>query len=247
MRSIQSTLTDAVRQVSDEDCEIIGASRTDSGAHARGQVCVFDTVRGIEPWKWTRVLNQVLPVDVAVVRSGEAPREFHPRFWAIDRWYRYRVLMGTPDPLRSRYAHRVWQILDVDAMHQAAQRLVGRHDFRAFSEELPATANAVRRLFRVEVVRRGREAHIDIVGTAFLRGMMRRISGALVEIGRGYREESEIDALLDARTRDEIQWPVVLPARGLTLMRIRHGKNSVLERKELDDFGDPREAEDSEE
>jgi tRNA pseudouridine38-40 synthase len=225
-RTVQGTLTEAVRRVSGEELEIVGASRTDSGAHAKGQVCHFDTEVGIEPGKWARVLNKVLPDDVAVVSSARVPGHFHSRFSAHDRRYRYRIATAPRDPLKSRYVHNHGRPLDVAAMREAAAALIGEHDFLAYTEELDdAVENTCRTLFRVDIreVRTGREVFVDVIGTAFLRGMMRRMSGALLEVGRGHRPPKEVGLLL-THERERLQWPIVLPAKGLTLMRVRYGR-----------------------
>lgn len=225
-RTVQSTLKDAVRQVSGEDCEIVGASRTDSGAHARGQVCHFDSEVAIEPERWARVLNRVLPLDVGVVRSSEVGAEFNSRFWARNRAYRYRIWNTGKDPFEARTAH-VWEKpLDMQAMADAARSLVGKHDFRGYTEELADyVTNTERKLFSVDVSRAGQSIRIDIVGTAFLRGMMRRMAGGLLEVGRGVRDGQEIAALLTHDGRSNLSWPEVLPARGLTLMKVRYGRH----------------------
>lgn len=225
-RTVQSTLTEAVRQVSNEEIEIVGASRTDSGAHARGQVCHFDGLGQIPSDRWMRILNRVLPPDLKVRRSKSVPATFHSRFSAQDRHYRYRIMTGWPDPHRSRYAYDFCRGVDQAKMACAAEALVGEHDFLAFTEELePTVENTVRRLHKVTVKQVGDEMWVDVVGTAFLRGMMRRMSGALLEVGRGHRDVEEVSMLLNPEQRDRLQWPVVLPARGLCLMRVRYGRH----------------------
>lgn len=222
-RTVQSTLTETISQITGEPVWVQGASRTDSGAHARGQVCHFDTKSGIPPEKWAIVLGKRLPRDLCVRRSDQVSGSFESRFWAIDRTYRYRILTGWRDPQRARYAHHHGRGLDSTLMDQAARALVGEHDFRFFGEQLEPDTNTVRTLFHVGVRQVKDEIWIDVVGTAFVRGMMRRIAGALLEIGRGARSPSEIAQLL-ARNPD-IQLPEVLPARGLTLMRVRYGRH----------------------
>ena len=200
---------------------MIGASRTDSGAHARGQVCHFDTNVAIPPEKWAYVLNRAMPSDVAVLRSHQVPITFNSRFSARDRWYRFV----------SRVDYDYNRPLDVAAMQVAAKHLVGEHDFLAYTEELdPSVENTVRELFSVEVSQTRGEVRIDIVGTAFLRGMMRRMSGALLEVGRGYRPVEDVAALLTEK-RVELAWPVVLPAKGLCLMQVRFGRHPRDNRK----------------
>lgn len=224
-RTVHSTLTDAVRQISGEASEIIGASRTDSGAHARGQVCHFDTENPMPPANWTRALNDLLPVDVAIRASKKVEAEFHSRFWADTRAYRYRLRRVPRHPLETRFVHEVVKPLDLDAMQQAAAHLVGSHDFWSFSEQVPLEKNPRRELFSVQVRQVGPETWIDIVGNAFMRGMMRRISGGLYEVGIQRKTPDEIHRLLDPNQRDSVERPPVLPAKGLCLMRITYGRH----------------------
>src|SRR5688572_15373393 len=130
-RTVQGTLREAVRRISGEDVEIAGASRTDSGAHAEGQVAHFDSEVDIEPVKWARVLNKVLEPDVRVVSSTQMADDFNSRFWAKDRFYRYRFLIGQEDPFRNRYVHAQWSPLDLEKMREAARALAGEHYFLA--------------------------------------------------------------------------------------------------------------------
>ncbi len=224
-RTVQSTLKEAVRQISDDVNEIIGASRTDAGAHACGQVCHFDTANPIPEPNWVRALNDLLPGDIAVQDSKRVPQSFHSRFCATWRFYRYRFAIGTRQPLRSRYAHTLWKPLDLEAMSSAAQTLVGRHDFWSFSEETPAEANTVRELQSVRVRSVRDEIWLDIVGNAFIRGMMRRIAGGLMEVGQGTRPIQDFPDLLHTERREGIFRPIVLPARGLCLMNVRYGRH----------------------
>jgi tRNA pseudouridine38-40 synthase len=226
LRTVQGTLTEAVRRVSGEEIEILGASRTDSGAHARGQVCHFDVKPGIPDKKWAAVLNRVLPVDIAVVESTEVSTEFHSRFSAMDRFYRYRIGLGAIDPMKARYLFHYNRSLDVQKMNIAAMPLLGSHDFIAFTEELDKSVQNTRRtLYKINVKQVRDEVWVDVVGTAFLRGMMRRIAGALFEVGRGKRPVEEVSRLLEKEGQDQLQWPVVLPASGLCLMRVRYGRH----------------------
>ncbi|HEY3783401.1 MAG TPA: tRNA pseudouridine(38-40) synthase TruA [Fimbriimonadaceae bacterium] len=224
LRTVQSTLTEAVRRVSGEDCEIVGASRTDSGAHAKGQVCHFDTGVPIKPDRWVQAVNRVLPLDLSVVSAHLVSKEFNSRFCAIDRHYRYRFLLSTRDPLRARFSHFHWEDLDFERMQAAGKDLVGLHDFRGFTEELdPTVENTMRRLFSVDLKRVRDEIWLDVVGTAFLRGMMRRMAGILFEIGRGIRPPEDVERVLT--NWQGMHLAVVLPARGLTLIKIRYGRH----------------------
>ncbi|HVL38136.1 MAG TPA: hypothetical protein VM328_01985 [Fimbriimonadaceae bacterium] len=192
------------------------------GAHAAGQVCHFDSNVGIEPSKWARILNRVLPGDLRVVRSVEVGSGFHARFCAESRLYEYRILTVDGDPFRGRYAHLYMRALAVPEMVQAAGHLVGRHDFVAFTEELdPEVENSTRELHTVEIGEEADLLRVRIRGNAFLRGMMRRIAGGLLEVGRGHRTADDLRRLL-GDDRHGLQWPVVLPAKGLTLLEVTY-------------------------
>jgi len=219
-RTVQSTLTEAVRRITGEESELFGASRTDSGAHAAGQVAHFDCGIPLPVAKWPEVLNRLLPLDLRVVASEPVDPDFHSRFGAKFRHYRYTVFRNDADPFRGRYAYVFTRKLDIEAIRSAAKALVGEHDFVAFTEELaPEIENTRRELYRVEVSEAEEEVRIDVQGAAFMRGMMRRISGFLVEVGRGHRPLEDVQVLLGPE-RETLQWPVVLPARGLCLVKV---------------------------
>jgi tRNA pseudouridine38-40 synthase len=233
-RTVHDTLSAAIQKVCGKEVELVGASRTDSGAHARGQVCHLDCDVPVKRWPYA--LNRILPTDVAICSARPVPDAFHSRFCAEDRFYRYRIRQTGRDPFAGRFAYEYGRDLDLFSMQAAAKLLVGRHDFKAFTEELdPSIQNTTRTLRDVRVYEPdpesfgspGREVWIDIVGTAFLRGMMRRMAGALLEVGRGIRCPEEVGSLLIPDYRDAFQWPVVLPAKGLTLMRVRYGNPPI--------------------
>lgn len=202
----------------------MGASRTDSGAHAEGQVCHFDVRAEIPPENWVRALNRVLPNDVRAISVCKVSEIFHSRFCALDRKYRYTMYAGRPDPRKERFAYPVHRKLDLGQMRKAAALLEGEHDFRAFTEELgPDVLNTRRTLRKVSVWKDSESWHFDVLGTAFLKGMMRRMAGAVLEVGLGRRPTQDIETLLDPERRDRLTWPVVLPAKGLTLLDVRYG------------------------
>lgn len=217
-------MKDTVRQISGEEVEIFGASRTDSGAHALGQVCHFDTEVAIPPDKWVRALNDRLPADLAILSAIKATSWFHSRFAVIDRSYRYRILTGKRIPQRARFAHWIRKQPDVPAMVEAVKLLHGKHDFRAFTENLDKwIENTNRELYAVSIRKVGPEIWFDVRGTAFLRGMMRRMAGSILEVGLGRRDVDSISRMLNEAGETKDHLPEVLPACGLTLMRVRYG------------------------
>ena len=222
VRTVHGALTEGVFRATGEQVEIVGASRTDGGAHALGACAHFDSANPMSAETWRLVLNKVLPEDCRIVLSEAVGDEFHARFSATSRVYRYRFLLNEFDPFRRRYAHVYWRELDIDAMKKASQALTGEHDFRGYTEEVgPDVLNTTRTLHQVDIEAVGDEVHLTVQGTAFLRGMMRRMAGMLFEIGRGHRPVDDCARLL-TKERERMQWPVVLPAKGLTLMEVRY-------------------------
>jgi len=223
-KSILGTLKSCIREISGETPDLRGCSRTDSGAHALGMVADFETCNPMPPDKWAFVLNRQLPDDIKVSRSDPAPLDFHSRFFARSREYIYRIALNEkPDPVRARYVYGTWRELRLAPMQKAASFLIGNHDFRAFGEELEDLKNAVREVKRICVTQVGDEIRLSIEATAFIRGMMRRIAGGLLEVGCGKRTIEDFRVLTDPIRRDEVKWPVVLPARGLTLVKAKYG------------------------
>ncbi|MES1227282.1 MAG: tRNA pseudouridine(38-40) synthase TruA [Armatimonadota bacterium] len=245
-RTVHGTLTEGLRRVSGVEIEITGASRTDSGAHAKGQVCHFDDPHGLPVANFVRALNDVLPYDISVLSAVSVASDFHSRFCAQDRFYRFRILCGPRDPHRARHTWWYGRALDVDLMAKTAQAFEGEHDFVAFSQMVDHRANTVRTIRSISVRQVRDEVWVDVVGTAFVRGMMRRIAGSLFEVGRGYREPENITKLLAQRDRSRIKFPTLLPAHGLCLMRIRYGRHPF-DHRQLKDNLDQNERQDNEE
>ena len=189
-------------------------------------MCHFDTENPMPEERWVKALNQLLPNDVAVMSSEDVAPDFHSRFWAYKRWYRYRILVGSQDPERSRYTfHYNAKELNLEKMQEASRHFLGKHDFLAFSQLLEPWQTSVRELYEFDVKKVGDEIRIDVVGSAFVRGMMRRMSGAIWEVGREVREPGDIQRLLLLKEKKKIKWPTVLPASGLTLMKVFYGRH----------------------
>jgi tRNA pseudouridine38-40 synthase len=242
-RSVQGTLEEAVGALEGRPVAVRGASRTDAGVHAHGQVAAFDTAREIPRVGWVRGLNGKLPPDVAVRDAAPCPVGYRPRFDAVAKTYRYLLHLGpVRDPLlrdrawhlgprrarpggRERRAPEDW--LDLDAMDAAARALVGEHDFRAFRSSADDRENTRRTLTSVRVERRfaGRDdvVALEVRGTAFMHHMVRILTGTLVEVGRERMSPKDVAALLspDADRRGAGE---TAPAHGLYLVSIELGR-----------------------
>jgi tRNA pseudouridine38-40 synthase len=221
--SVQAHLERCLEAMASEPVEVVGASRTDAGVHALGQVAHFRTRNhAIPDHGFRRGLNSLLPPAIAVVAASEVGPDFHARFCAKGKRYVYQVL-ARPDrsPLsRARAWHRP-RALDLERMRRAAPALVGRHDFSAFRAAGCGAAHAVRRVTGIDIRRDGALVAIEVRGEAFLRNMVRIIAGTLVEIGENRRDPDEIPRVLGSRDRREAG--ITAPAHGLTLVEVIYG------------------------
>ena len=200
---------------------VVGAGRTDAGVHAEDQVIAFTYSGRLTEPELLAALNGNLPPDVAVRDLRRAPRGFHPRYAARYREYRYTIWNGPRSPLRERTALWVAAALDTDAMAEAATAFIGRHDFSAFGGADP---QPVRTIQFVRVRRRGDLVTIDVRADAFLRGMVRRIVAALLEVGRGRIDRAALEGALAGRA--PAFGGAAAPARGLSLRHVALGRRS---------------------
>jgi tRNA pseudouridine38-40 synthase len=219
-RTVQATLAAALAEIAGAPVRVTGAGRTDAGVHAEGQVASVELETGLDAEGLRRALNGVLPPDVAVVEAARAGPEFHARFAARSKLYRYRLWNGaSPSPLRAARTHRVFTPLDLPAMRRAAAHLLGCHDFRSFQAARAAPGPTLRTLTRLEVAGESRgEVQIWVEGDAFLRHMVRILTGTLVEVGIGRSDPDAMPAVLAARDRSRAG--PTAPARGLCLVRV---------------------------
>ncbi len=223
-RSVEGDLTQAAARILDcslDEVKVQGASRTDSGVHALGQVAhiAYEVDRERSTWDFVRGLNALTDDDICVVYVEPVPEGFHARHSARGKIYRYEIWNHRfAHPHRHRRQWRVNGELDFEAMQQAAEKLVGEHDFEAFRAADCDAVTTVRELRRVEVSRDGPRVVIEVEGTAFLKYMVRIIVGTLVYIGAGTREPSVIDAMFE--TRDRALGGITAPPSGLTLVEV---------------------------
>ncbi|MDB5740568.1 MAG: tRNA pseudouridine synthase [Alphaproteobacteria bacterium] len=218
--SVQGALEAAIEKLSGERVTVTGAGRTDSGVHALGQVAHFDLVKDFDAGKVRDALNHYLrPDPVVILDAAVADSEFHARFSAKARHYLFRILNRRAPPALED--GRVWHVsprLDVDAMHQAAQFLVGSHDFTTFRAAECQSPSPVKTLDRLDVSQRADEIHIEASARSFLHHQIRSIAGTLKLVGEGKWTPRDVKKALDARNRTACG--TVSPPDGLYLVRV---------------------------
>jgi tRNA pseudouridine38-40 synthase len=241
--SVQGVLEDALARFEGAPVTVHGAGRTDAGVHALGQVASVGVTFTHDVSTLARALNAHLPEDVRVLSVEDAPPGFHARFDARSKTYRYYIRNGPlASPFERQFVWHVPQPLDVDAMRQAASRLLGRHDFSAFRSSGTEVPDSVRTLHTSAVVETagavpwlvstatttpsasrcssdaGSVLTYEVTGDGFLRHMVRAIVGTLVEVGRGWRDAAQMDALL--QSGDRARAGATAPPQGLFLVRV---------------------------
>jgi tRNA pseudouridine38-40 synthase len=218
--SVQGALESAIEKLSGERITVTGAGRTDAGVHALGQVAHFDLVKEFEPGKVRDALNHYLrPAPVVVLEAALAAPDFHARFSATGRHYLYRILNRRSPPALD--TGKVWHVspkLDADAMHQAAQTLVGQHDFTTFRAAECQAASPVKTLDRLDVTHEGAEIHIRASARSFLHHQIRSFTGTLKLVGEGKWTPDDVARALAAKERAACG--PVAPPDGLYLVKV---------------------------
>jgi tRNA pseudouridine38-40 synthase len=216
-RSVQADVESALSFVADRPIEVTCAGRTDAGVHARMQVVHFDTDVERSARSWALGANSNLPHSIAVRWAQETTEDFHARYRARARRYRYRLLNRTIRPaLDARYVAWERAPLDATAMHRAAQALIGENDFTSFRTVACQARTPMRCVHEISIVRAADEISIEIQANAFLHHMVRNIVGSLLPVGRGEKPEAWIGQLLAGRDRS-VAGPTA-PAQGLTFL-----------------------------
>lgn len=216
--TIESELNRCLSDLFGERIEVIGASRTDSGVHALGNVAVFDTESRMPAEKVSYALNQRLPEDIRIQKSEEVPADWHPRHCESRKTYEYRIYRGEfPMPVKRLYSYFTYRPLDVEKMQRAAKYLEGEHDFKSFCQTGAQVESTVRTVYSVDVEEQGAELVIRVCGNGFLYNMVRIIAGTLLEVGQGKRTPESMTEVLEAEDRSAAG--ATAPACGLTLIK----------------------------
>ena len=219
--TVEEVLNRALTDLCREEIAVIGASRTDSGVHALGNVAVFDTNSRIPGEKFSFALNQRLPDDIRIQRSDEVADDWHPRFQDTVKTYEYRFLnRRIPDPMRRLYSYFIYYPMDVENMQKAADYLIGEHDFKSFCTPRTQVRSTVRTIYGLTLTKEGDEIRMRITGNGFLYNMVRIIAGTLARVGTGLYTPERVKEILEAKDRN-VSGPKA-PPQGLTLISIAY-------------------------
>ena len=221
--TIEEVLNKKLTELLGEEITVTGASRTDSGVHALGNVAVFDTRTRMPAEKISFALNQRLPEDIVVQNSCEVPADWHPRYQNSRKTYEYRILNRTfPMPSRRFDTYFYHHPLDVERMKLAASYLEGEHDFKSFCAVGAQVKSTVRRIYSCKVEKEGDIITIRVTGNGFLYNMVRIIAGTLIKVGGGELSPERLPEILSAQERSAAG--PTAPARGLTMIGIEYSE-----------------------
>ena len=220
--TIEGFVNGALSELLGENIVTIGASRTDAGVHAYGNVAVFDSDTRIPAEKLSLALNTKLADGIQIMESLEVAADFHPRKNVIDKTYEYHINTAKiPFPTDRLYSYNVKHNLDIKAMREASKFIEGRHDFTSFCSAKTDKEDKVRTVFQIDVEEALRsELIIRVRGDGFLYNMVRIIAGTLVKVGEGKIRPDEIPSIIERKDRGHLG--TTLPAKGLFLMGIRY-------------------------
>ena len=222
---VQQRLEEALNLVADHTVEVTCAGRTDTGVHAAGQVVHFDTPSSRDDRGWLLGANSNLPDDISVMWARQVDDDFHARFSATGRNYRYRILNRLERSALHR--HRAWwvyQPLDAACMHEAAQHLLGEHDFSAFRAAGCRANTPHRNITNISIEQSGDWITLEVSANAFLQHMVRNITGTLASIGAGEQPARWIAELLESRDRKK--GGIAAPPHGLTLASVDYPESA---------------------
>lgn len=219
--TIQGKIQDILSVMAGQPIEVIGSGRTDAGVHAFGQVANFHVPEHFKAQEIMEYLNHYLPMDIAVVSIEEADERFHARFNAIEKTYMYRIHTSTiPNVFERKYMYTYTEKLDIEKVKQAADMLIGTHDFMSFCGNKKMKKSTVRIVTAIDIVEKENEIQISYTGDGFLQQMIRIMTGTLIEVGNGTKQPEDIQTILDKKDRQYAGYTV--PAEGLILKEVKY-------------------------
>jgi tRNA pseudouridine38-40 synthase len=219
-RTIQATIQDSLNDILKEDIKLYGSGRTDSGVHAKGQVANFKTEADITAENLKKALNTKLDNDIVIKKAEEVNEDFHARFSAKSKLYRYQISQGQLSCFDRLYYSFIPYKLDIKLMKKEAKTLCGKHDFRSFQGSRRKAKDTVRTIKDINITEKGKYLYIDIEADGFLYNMVRIIVGTLIEIARGKYPKGSIKRILKAKNRKEAG--PTAKSKGLFLVKVKY-------------------------
>jgi tRNA pseudouridine38-40 synthase len=221
--SIQALIQQGLKTVLRHPVDLTGSGRTDAGVHAQGQTAHFDSEIDLDLHRLRISLNALLPPDIRIGKVEKVDADFHARYSAKSKIYHYHLhLDSVHDPFRKLYSYQVFGPCDLDRLRAAAKEFVGTHDFTSFANVKEEREDAVRTIYRLDVVEQKGGVRLEFEGDGFLYKMVRNITGTLLEVAAGKRKPEDIRALFQLRDRREAG--PAAPPHGLFLMQVHYGK-----------------------
>ncbi len=217
--TVQKVIQDALAKLTQQEITVTAAGRTDAGVHSYGQVFHFDCDRYFRDIATS--INSQLPDDIHVISCEEVSNDFHSRFAAKWKCYRYLINTGSYDPLMRNHAYQLNARLDVERMKKAAEVFIGEHDFTSFNAtKKTEIEDQVRTVYRIDVTEDGETVCLEFYGDGFLRHMIRMMVGTLIEVGKGNLQIEEVRNMLEVCDKNAVHYNA--PACGLYLMKISY-------------------------
>ena len=217
--TIQGTLEEAIRVLTNETVETIGSSRTDAGVHAKGFVANFKTSSKIPADKYREAINHKLPDDIVILKSEEVDEEFHARYNAMGKTYSYSILnREVPSAINRNYVYHVKRRLDIEAMREACNYFIGTHDFASFKSSGSSVKTTVRTISELYLEEQEDTIKIYVTGDGFLYNMVRIIVGTLIMVGFNKIKPNEIENIIKEKDREKAG--ICVPAKGLVLEKV---------------------------
>ncbi len=227
--SIQEVLEKCLEKITKVKTRVEGSGRTDSGVHAKGQVAHFLTESRMTEFQFQKALNSLLPHDIVVQQAKEVDMKFHSRKSATSKLYRYTILnRDYPSALHYRYSNYIASPLKLNAMRQAAKEFLGSKDFASFQGAGCEARSTVREIYKFTISKENDWIQINIIGSGFLKHMVRNLVGTLIEVGLGKCEAQSVRSILKARDRNKAG--PTAPARGLCLVKVSYSKRKTLKK-----------------
>jgi tRNA pseudouridine38-40 synthase len=201
--TVQDKIEDVLAKMEGEAVDVIGAARTEAGVHAYRQIANFKTNSDLKIYEIKQYLNRYLPRDIAVIEALEVPERFHASFNAVSFEYEYKISIGeVPSVFERKYNYYCFKKPDVAAMKEAAKHLIGKHDFKAFSDNKRMKKSTQRELMKVQVYGDEKEIIITICGDDFWPHMVRIIVGTLIEVGLSEKKATDIPNIIQSKNRE---------------------------------------------